>query len=98
LGAFLAPGITIRVEGDANDYLGKGMSGGRIILCPPINAGFYPHKNVIVGNVVLYGATSGEVYINGIAGERFAVRNSGARAIVEGVGDHGCEYMPVAWW
>ncbi len=93
LGAFLAPGITIRVEGDANDYLGKGMSGGRIILCPPINAGFNPHKNVIVGNVVLYGATGGEVYINGIAGERFAVRNSGARAIVEGVGDHGCEYM-----
>ena len=93
LGAFLAPGITIRVEGDANDYLGKGMSGGRIILVPPADADFAPHENVIVGNTVLYGATGGEVFINGIAGERFAVRNSGACAVVEGVGNHGCEYM-----
>ena len=93
LGAFLAPGIAIRVEGDANDYLGKGMSGGRIVLVPPAEAGFVAHENVIAGNVALYGATAGEVYINGLAGERFAVRNSGARAVVEGVGDHGCEYM-----
>ena len=93
LGAFLAAGITLRVEGDANDYAGKGMSGGRIILLPPAKANFLAHQNVIVGNVVLYGATGGEFYINGIAGERFAVRNSGAKAVVEGVGDHGCEYM-----
>jgi glutamate synthase (NADPH/NADH) large chain len=93
LGAFLAPGITIRVEGDANDYLGKCMSGGKIILIPPEDATFRSHQNVIVGNVVLYGATGGEVYIKGMAGERFGVRNSGARAVVEGVGDHGCEYM-----
>ncbi|RKY54306.1 MAG: glutamate synthase subunit alpha, partial [Candidatus Neomarinimicrobiota bacterium] len=93
LGAFLVPGINIRVEGDANDYLGKGMSGGRIILVPPADANFAPHENVIVGNTVLYGATGGEVFINGIAGERFAVRNSGACAVVEGVGNHGCEYM-----
>jgi glutamate synthase domain-containing protein 3 len=93
LGAFLAPGVSIRVEGDANDYLGKGMSGGRIVVVPPVGATFVAHENVIVGNVVLYGATAGEVYINGIAGERFAIRNSGARAVVEGVGDHGCEYM-----
>jgi glutamate synthase domain-containing protein 3 len=93
LGAFLAPGIAIRVEGDANDYLAKGMSGGRIVLVPPAKAGFAAHENVIAGNVALYGATAGEVYINGLAGERFAVRNSGARAVVEGVGDHGCEYM-----
>ncbi len=93
LGAFLAPGVTLRVEGDANDYLGKGMSGGRIILVPPAEALFNPQENVIVGNVVLYGATGGEVFLNGVAGERFAVRNSGARAVVEGVGDHGCEYM-----
>ena len=92
-GAFLAPGITMRVEGAGNDYLGKGMSGGKIILVPPITARFVPNENVIVGNVVLYGATGGEVYINGIAGERFAVRNSGAKAVVEGVGDHCCEYM-----
>ncbi len=92
-GAFLAPGVTIRVEGDANDYLGKSMSGGRIELVPPAKATFQPHNNVIVGNVVLYGATGGEIYINGMAGERFAVRNSGAKAVVEGVGDHGCEYM-----
>ncbi|MGB5993819.1 MAG: glutamate synthase-related protein [Candidatus Deferrimicrobiaceae bacterium] len=93
LGAFLAPGITIRVVGDTNDYLAKGMSGGRIIVVPPPEAGFLPHRNVIAGNVVLYGATGGELYLYGTAGERFAVRNSGAKAVVEGVGDHGCEYM-----
>jgi len=93
LGAFLAPGITLRVEGDANDYLGKGMSGGRIVILPSAGTSFMPHENVIAGNVVLYGATGGELFINGIAGERFAVRNSGATAVVEGVGDHGCEYM-----
>ncbi|HEX9205582.1 MAG TPA: glutamate synthase large subunit, partial [Candidatus Deferrimicrobiaceae bacterium] len=92
-GAFLAPGVTMHVHGDANDYLAKGMSGGRIIVTPPQGSGFQPHKNVIVGNVVLYGATGGEAYFHGIAGERFAVRNSGAKAVVEGVGDHGCEYM-----
>ena len=94
LGAFLAPGVTIRVEGDANDYVGKGLSGGKIIVVPPAERRrSSPHENIIVGNVVLYGATGGEVYINGMAGERFAVRNSGADAVVEGVGDHGCEYM-----
>ncbi|MGZ8463345.1 MAG: GltB/FmdC/FwdC-like GXGXG domain-containing protein, partial [Candidatus Deferrimicrobiaceae bacterium] len=93
LGAFLAPGITIRVVGDTNDYLAKGMSGGRIVVVPPPEAGFLPHRNVIAGNVVLYGATGGELYLYGTAGERFAVRNSGAKAVVEGVGDHGCEYM-----
>ncbi|MEW6439335.1 MAG: glutamate synthase large subunit [bacterium] len=93
LGAFLAPGVTIRVEGDANDYLGKGLSGGRIVVVPPAEAGFDPGANIIVGNVVLYGATSGEVYIHGVAGERFAIRGSGAQAVVEGVGDHACEYM-----
>jgi len=92
-GAFLAPGILLRIEGDANDYLGKSISGGRIILLPPTDAGFQAHENVICGNVILYGATGGEVYINGRAGERFAVRNSGALAVVEGVGDHACEYM-----
>jgi len=93
LGAFLAPGVSIRVTGDTNDYLGKGMAGGRITIVPPPDAGFLPHKNVIAGNVVLYGATGGELYLYGTAGERFAVRNSGAKAVVEGVGDHGCEYM-----
>lgn len=92
-GAFLAPGITIKLTGDVNDYMGKGMNGGRLIVVPPENAGFQPHDNVIAGNVVLYGATGGEIYINGKAGERFAVRNSGAKAVVEGLGDHGCEYM-----
>jgi glutamate synthase domain-containing protein 2/glutamate synthase domain-containing protein 3 len=92
-GAFLAPGIALRVAGDANDYLGKGMSGGRIVVVPPEGATFVAHENVIVGNVVLYGATGGTVFLRGVAGERFAVRNSGARAVVEGVGDHGCEYM-----
>ncbi|NQT61140.1 MAG: glutamate synthase large subunit, partial [Bacteroidetes bacterium] len=92
-GAFLVPGVTIHLEGDSNDYVAKGMSGGRITIVPPANAGFRPERNIICGNVVLYGATAGEIYINGRAGERFAVRNSGATAVVEGVGDHGCEYM-----
>jgi len=93
LGAFLVPGITIRVEGDANDYVGKGMSGGKIIVNPYKESTFKPYQNIIAGNVILYGATAGEVYLHGMAGERFAVRNSGATAVVEGVGDHGCEYM-----
>jgi glutamate synthase (NADPH/NADH) len=92
-GAFLAPGITLELEGDANDYVGKGLSGGRIIVYPPRSAVFKAEENVIVGNVCLYGATSGSVFFRGIAAERFAVRNSGATAVVEGVGDHGCEYM-----
>jgi len=92
-GAFLVPGVTIHLEGDSNDYVAKGMSGGRITIVPPANAGFRPERNIICGNVALYGATAGEIYINGRAGERFAVRNSGATAVVEGVGDHGCEYM-----
>ncbi|KAJ2415214.1 glutamate synthase [NADH] [Coemansia sp. RSA 2530] len=93
LGAFLAPGIAIDLEGDANDYVGKGLSGGQIIVYPPRASTFDSHVNVIVGNVCLFGATSGEAFIGGIAAERFAVRNSGALAVVEGVGDHGCEYM-----
>jgi glutamate synthase domain-containing protein 2/glutamate synthase domain-containing protein 1/glutamate synthase domain-containing protein 3 len=92
-GAFLAHGITLQLEGDANDYVGKGLSGGRIVVYPPRESSFQPEENIIVGNVVLYGATSGEAFFNGMAGERFAVRNSGATAVVEGVGDHGCEYM-----
>jgi len=92
-GAFLAPGITFTLEGDANDYVGKSLSGGRIIIKPAKGSTFLPHKNIITGNVNLFGAVSGEVYINGLAGERFCVRNSGAIAVVEGVGDHGCEYM-----
>ncbi len=92
-GAFLAKGITLTLEGDANDYVGKGLSGGKLVIYPPRNAPFLPEENILVGNVVLYGATSGEVYFNGMGGERFAVRNSGATAVVEGVGDHGCEYM-----
>jgi len=92
-GAFLAPGITLRVEGDTNDYIGKGLSGGTIIVVPPRDAHFVAHENIIIGNVALYGATAGELYVSGMAGERFAVRNSGACAVVEGVGDHGCEYM-----
>src|SRR5439155_711383 len=92
-GAFLPRGITLTLEGDANDYVGKGLSGGRIVAYPPRRAAFAAEDNVIVGNVVLYGATSGEAFFRGIAGERFAVRNSGATAVVEGVGDHGCEYM-----
>jgi len=92
-GAFLAPGVTLRVEGDANDYVGKGMSGGRIVITPPKGARIRPHENVIAGNTVLYGATGGELFIHGTVGERFAVRNSGAKVVVEGCGDHGCEYM-----
>ena len=92
-GAFLARGVTLELEGDANDYTGKGLSGGKLIVYPPRNATFKPEENILIGNVVLYGATSGESYFNGRAGERFAVRNSGATAVVEGVGDHGCEYM-----
>ncbi|HTM25907.1 MAG TPA: glutamate synthase large subunit [Vicinamibacterales bacterium] len=92
-GAFVPRGITLRLEGEANDYVGKGLSGGRLVLVPPRAARFLAEENVIAGNVVLYGATSGEAYVRGIAGERFAVRNSGATAVVEGVGDHGCEYM-----
>lgn len=92
-GAFLAKGITIDLEGDANDYVGKGLSGGRLIVRPPSNSRIVPEHSIIIGNTVLYGATSGEVYFRGVAGERFAVRNSGATAVVEGVGDHGCEYM-----
>ena len=93
VGAFLCPGITLRIEGDANDYVGKGLSGGRVIVVPPAGATFVPHQSTIAGNVILYGATGGEVFLHGRAGERFAVRNSGAIAVVEGVGDHGCEYM-----
>ncbi len=92
-GAFLPRGITLRLEGDANDYTGKGLSGGRIILRPPATSPFVAEENIIAGNVVLYGATGGEVFIRGVVGERFCVRNSGAVAVVEGVGDHGCEYM-----
>ncbi|HEX2481431.1 MAG TPA: glutamate synthase-related protein, partial [Methylomirabilota bacterium] len=92
-GAFVPRGITLVLEGDSNDYLGKGISGGKIVAFPPREATFAPQDNILVGNVVLYGATSGEAYIRGVAGERFAVRNSGALAVVEGVGDHACEYM-----
>jgi glutamate synthase domain-containing protein 3 len=92
-GAFLVNGVTLTLEGDANDYVGKGLSGGKLIVYPPKASTFLPEQNILVGNVVLYGATSGEAYFNGMAGERFAVRNSGATAVVEGVGDHGCEYM-----
>jgi glutamate synthase (ferredoxin) len=92
-GAFLPRGITLTLEGDANDYVGKGLSGGKIIVFPPHDATFVAEENILIGNVALYGATSGEAYFRGVAGERFAVRNSGALAVVEGVGDHGCEYM-----
>ena len=92
-GAFLAPGITMELSGAANDYVGKGLSGGRIVINTPEEAGYDPAENVVAGNVGLYGATAGEVYVNGVAGERFGVRNSGVKAVVEGVGDHGCEYM-----
>ena len=92
-GAFLAPGVSIRLAGDTNDYMGKGIGGGRLVIVPPTGSGFVPEDNIIIGNVALYGATGGDVFIRGRAGERFAVRNSGARAVVEGVGDHGCEYM-----
>jgi glutamate synthase (NADPH/NADH) large chain len=93
LGAFLAKGVTLTLEGEANDYVGKGLSGGRLVVYPPRASGFAPEENILIGNVALYGATSGEAFFNGMAGERFAVRNSGATAVVEGVGDHGCEYM-----
>ena len=92
-GAFIPRGMTIRLTGDSNDYFGKGLSGGKLVLCLPKESAINPGENIIVGNVALYGATGGEAYINGMAGERFCVRNSGARAVVEGVGDHGCEYM-----
>jgi glutamate synthase domain-containing protein 3 len=92
-GAWLAPGVSLLLEGDANDYTGKGLSGGTLVVRPPAGARFVAEQNVIVGNTVLYGATSGRAFFRGLAGERFAVRNSGALAVVEGVGDHGCEYM-----
>ncbi len=92
-GAFLAPGVSINLAGDTNDYMGKGIGGGRLVIVPPAGSGFVAEDNIIIGNVALYGATGGDVFIRGRAGERFAVRNSGARAVVEGVGDHGCEYM-----
>jgi glutamate synthase (NADPH/NADH) large chain len=92
-GAFLAHGVTLELEGDSNDYAGKGLSGGKLIVYPPRNSTFLPEKNILIGNTVLYGATSGEAFFNGVAGERYAVRNSGATSVVEGVGDHGCEYM-----
>ena len=92
-GAWLAKGVTLEVEGDANDYVGKGLSGGRVIVYPPKTSSFKPEEQILIGNVVLYGATSGECFFRGIAAERFCVRNSGAHTVVEGVGDHGCEYM-----
>ena len=92
-GAFIPKGLTLELEGDSNDYFGKGLSGGKLVVYPPKNAGYRADENIIIGNVALYGATSGKAFIAGVAGERFAVRNSGAYAVVEGVGDHGCEYM-----
>jgi glutamate synthase (NADPH) large chain len=92
-GAFVPPGISLRLSGDANDYLGKGLSGGHITVLPPEGSTFAAEDNIIAGNVILYGATAGEVFLRGLVGERFCVRNSGATAVVEGVGDHGCEYM-----
>jgi glutamate synthase (ferredoxin) len=92
-GAFVPRGISFTLEGDANDYWGKGLSGGKLAVFPPRRATFVPEQNIIIGNVALYGATGGEAYVRGLAGERFAVRNSGALAVVEGIGDHGCEYM-----
>src|SRR5207244_4050588 len=92
-GAFVPRGVTFRLEGDANDYWGKGLSGGRLIVFPPRQATFKAEENIVIGNVALYGATSGEAFVRGVAGERFAVRNSGVHAVVEGIGDHGCEYM-----
>ena len=93
IGAFVPKGVTLELEGDANDYVGKGLSGGRIIIYPPAASTFTAEDNIIIGNVALYGATDGEVFIRGMAGERFAVRNSGVNTVVEAVGDHGCEYM-----
>jgi glutamate synthase (ferredoxin) len=92
-GAFIPKGLTFTLEGDANDYIGKGLSGGKLVVYPPRQASFVPEENILIGNVALYGATSGEAYFRGMAGERFCVRNSGVHAVVEGVGDHGCEYM-----
>jgi glutamate synthase domain-containing protein 3 len=92
-GAWLAPGVTLTLEGEANDYVGKGLSGGVVAVYPPVESTYDAHNNVIIGNVALYGATSGRAFFNGLAGERFGVRNSGALCVVEGVGDHGCEYM-----
>ncbi|CAI9092539.1 OLC1v1027805C1 [Oldenlandia corymbosa var. corymbosa] len=92
-GAFVCPGITMELEGDSNDYVGKGLSGGKVVVYPPKGSTFDPKENIVIGNVALYGATAGEAYFNGMAAERFCVRNSGAKAVVEGVGDHGCEYM-----
>ncbi|KAB2838283.1 glutamate synthase subunit alpha, partial [bacterium] len=92
-GAFVPSGMTLILEGDANDYVGKGLSGGKLVVFPPKQSTFVPEENILIGNVVLYGATGGEAYFRGVAGERFCVRNSGAKAVVEGVGDHGCEYM-----
>jgi glutamate synthase (ferredoxin) len=92
-GAFVPRGVSFTLEGDANDYWGKGLSGGRLIVFPPRRSTFKPEENIVIGNVALYGATSGEAFVRGVAGERFAVRNSGAHAVVEGIGDHGCEYM-----
>jgi glutamate synthase (ferredoxin) len=92
-GAFIPKGITLILEGDANDYVGKGLSGGKIIVFPPRKATFVPEENIIIGNVAFYGATGGEAYVRGMAGERFCVRNSGLNTVVESVGDHGCEYM-----
>src|SRR5690554_7192230 len=92
-GAFVAKGVTLRLEGDANDYLGKGLSGCKLIVVPPRGSGFKPDENIIIGNTVLYGATSGYLYVHGVAGERFAVRNSGAHAVEDGVGEHCWEYI-----
>jgi glutamate synthase (ferredoxin) len=92
-GAFVPRGLTFTLEGDANDYWGKGLSGGTLVVYAPRRATFASHENIIIGNVALYGATGGEAYVRGVAGERFAVRNSGVHAVVEAVGDHGCEYM-----
>src|SRR5439155_24898335 len=92
-GAFVPRGISFTLEGDANDYWGKGLSGGRLSVYPPARATFVPEENIVIGNVALYGATSGEAFVRGVAGERFAVRNSGVHAVVEGIGDHGCEYF-----
>jgi glutamate synthase (ferredoxin) len=92
-GAFLPRGVTLTIEGDSNDHIGKGLSGGKIVVYPPADSSFKPEENIIIGNVGFYGATGGEAYVKGMAGERFCVRNSGLSAVVEGVGDHGCEYM-----
>jgi glutamate synthase (ferredoxin) len=93
LGAFTPKGMTLELEGDANDYFGKGLSGGKLIVYPPKGSTFVAEDNIIIGNVALYGATAGELFVRGMAGERFAVRNSGVNAVVEAIGDHGCEYM-----